>query len=90
MCQNCHSKGNYLKKKAFPANINTFISTIINPFLESKHHEHKLVYCITSRSAIGYCGWFCSICKWSYDHEVWSFYWTNCDFDLCTHCAGFF
>ena len=90
MCEDCHSKGNYLKKKPLPDDIKPSITSIINPFLQSKHHEHRLVYCRTSRRVIGYNGWFCNICKWDYDHDVWSFFCTNCDFDLCTNCAGFY
>ena len=90
MCQNCHSKGNYLKKKEIPSDVKPSLTSIINPFLQSKYHEHKLVYCITSRFSIGESGFFCNICKWSYESEIWSFYCTNCDFDLCANCPGFY
>ena len=89
MCEKCYSKGNYLKMKTISA-INPSLTSIINPFLQSKHHEHKLVYCTTSRSVIVKGGWFCNICKWEYENEVWSFFCSNCDFDLCANCAGFY
>ena len=89
MCDNCHSKGEYTKKKIFPKGIKPSNPNIINPIIKSKHHEHNLIYCRSSRSIIGYNTWICDICDKEYKNDIWSFYCTQCDFDLCSICAGF-
>ena len=89
MCEKCHSKGNYTKKKVFSDDVKPSNPDVKNPFLTSKHHEHKLIYCRSSRSVIGYNSWICDICRLDFDNNIWSFYCTECDFDLCCKCAGF-
>ena len=91
MCDKCHSKTNCTKKKAFPEGIiKPSNSNINNQFLDTKHHKlHKLFYCRTSRSVIGYSKWMCNNCNKTFNNDIWSFYCTQCDFDLCSVCAGF-
>ena len=91
MCDKCHSKTNCTKKKAFPEGIiKPSNSNINNQFLDTKHHKlHKLFYCRTSRSVIGYSKWMCNNCNKTFKNDIWSFYCTQCDFDLCSVCAGF-
>ena len=89
MCEACHEKGKYFMKKSFIPNI-----ALANPnanidVLESDYHEHKLVYCRTSRSFIYLNGWICDNCRENFHNNVWSFYCTLCDFDLCCECCGF-
>ena len=91
MCDKCHSKTNCTKKKAFPEGIiKPSNSNINNQFLDTKHHKlHKLFYCRSSRSVIGYSKWMCNNCNKTFKNDIWSFYCTQCDFDLCSVCAGF-
>ena len=91
MCDKCHSKGNYIKKKSFPDNmeLNPSDKNIKNPVLKTEYHYHNLYYCRTSRSVIGYSTWSCDICKTKFKNDIWSFYCTQCDYDLCSKCAGF-
>ena len=91
MCDNCHSKHNCTKKKAFPEGVvQPSNEKIKEQFLETKYHKmHKLFYCRTSRSVIGYSTWICNICDKKFNNDIWSFYCTQCDFDLCKKCAGF-
>ena len=91
MCDECHSKGNYIKKKSFPDNLklNPSDKNILNPVLKTEYHNHNLYYCRSSRSVIGYSTWICDICKTKFKNDIWSFYCTQCDNDLCSKCAGF-
>ena len=91
MCDECHSKGNYIKKKSFPDNLklNPSDKNILNPVLKTEYHNHNLYYCRSSRSVIGYSTWICDICKTKFKNDIWSFYCTQCDYDLCSKCAGF-
>ena len=58
-------------------------------YYEAAYHNHRLVYCRTSRNEEKLNGWVCDNCRENYDNEVWSFYCTKCDFDLCCSCMGF-
>ena len=89
MCENCHAIRNYPKKKAFPDDIDTSEITIKKKFLKTVYHKHILVYSRTSRDSTEYKQWFCNNCKTTFENDVWSFYCTKCDFDLCKICAGF-
>ena len=89
MCDKCHTKKNYQKKKLFNDDVEPSNTDVTNPILNSNHHQHQLVYLRSSRSVIGYNSWICDICRLTFDNEVWSFYCTQCDFDLCTKCAGY-
>ena len=50
-------------------------------------HDHKLIYCRTSRSEDRLTNWSCDICSKTYNHKIWSFYCTECDYDICLKCA---
>ena len=89
MCDKCHTKGEYIKKKIFPEGITPSNIDIKNPILKYNNHEHPLIYCRSSRSVIRYNTWICDICECKYKNDIWSFYCTQCDYDLCTKCAGF-
>ena len=89
MCDNCHSKGEYIKKKAFPEGVEPTNKMVNKKYFETDYHHHRLVYCRSSRSVIGYNGWICDNCRDQFDNDVWSFFCTNCDFDLCCSCLGY-
>ena len=89
MCDECHLKGKYTKKKVFPEGIKPSNPSVKEKFKDTDYHEHRLVYCRSSRSVIGYNGWICDNCREHFENEVWSFYCTNCDFDLCCSCVGY-
>jgi hypothetical protein len=89
MCDKCHTKGEYIEKKIFPEGITPSNIDIKNPILKYNNHEHPLIYCRSSRSVIRYNTWICDICDCKYKNDIWSFYCTQCDYDLCTKCAGF-
>ncbi len=89
MCDECHSKGKYIKKKVFPEDVTPSNTSVEKTFFQTDYHEHRLVYCRTSRSVIGYNGWICDNCRNDFENDIWSFFCTNCDFDLCCSCAGY-
>lgn len=85
MCDNCHSKGNYTKKKSFPEN-NSFLQIPFRQFYKTIYHEHSLIYCRSSRSNNSLIGWVCDICERKFKNEDWSFFCTKCNFDVCINC----
>ena len=89
MCDECHSKGNYIKKKVFPDGVTPSNTSVNIKFFQTDYHDHRLVYCRSSRAVIGYNGWICDNCRDNFENDVWSFFCTNCDFDICCSCAGF-
>jgi len=84
MCQACRKLKNYERRKAIKKDITPYNEKYRNKYLVSSLHEHKLIYCITSRNYFGETFWNCDICgkKGNY----WAFYCTLCDFDLCADC----
>ena len=50
-------------------------------------HEHKMIYCRTSRNYNKTTSWTCNLCKTSYENKIWSFYCTLCDYDICLKCS---
>ena len=50
-------------------------------------HEHPLIYCRTSRSKDKDTTWVCELCFKGYENKIWSFYCTDCDYDVCLTCA---
>ena len=92
MCENCvivlYSKNNFLKKslpkEATPSNKSVNIQ-----FYNSDYHNHRLVFCRSSRNFNYYSQWICNNCGEQYDNDQWSFYCTVCDFDLCCDCCGY-
>ena len=89
LCNECHAKRKYTIKKAFPDNVQPSNPSVKEDFLDTDYHEHRLVYCRSSRSVLQYSGWICDNCRDQYDNEEWSFLCTKCDFDLCCNCVGY-
>ena len=50
-------------------------------------HKHKMIYCRTSRNYNKNTTWICNLCKKNYSDKIWSFYCTECDFDICLKCS---
>ena len=50
-------------------------------------HEHRMIYCRTSRNFKSLSTWICNKCKKDYSNKIWSFYCTNCDYDICLNCS---
>jgi hypothetical protein len=89
MCEKCHDIRNYQKFKAFPENSDNSKIDIKKKFLKTVYHKHILVYSRTSRDPTELKQWYCDNCKENFENDVWSFYCTKCDYDLCKKCAGF-
>ena len=89
LCEKCHEIRNYPKKKEFPDEIDNSNISLQKKFLKTVYHKHYLVYSRTSRDSDELKQWYCNNCKETFDNNVWSFYCTKCDFDLCTKCAGY-
>ena len=89
LCKKCHSERNLPKVIEFNEEVKPSNLSIKNPIFKSEFHEHNLIYCRTSRLKDILIGWYCNVCFKSFTNEIWSFYCTNCDYDLCCKCAGF-
>ena len=89
LCEKCHSERNLPKRLKFREEVEPSNPSIKNPFLKSNFHEHNLIYCRSSRFKDEIKGWYCDICGSYFKNKTWSFYCTNCDYDLCCKCAGF-
>ena len=88
MCDICHLKRNYPKKRIFQElDIKPSNDKIKEPKLKSKYHQHDLIYCRSSRNFINYNTWICNKCDKEFENNIWSFICTFCDFDLCDKCA---
>ena len=76
--------------KEFPSGIITPSNSSVNiNYLDAAYHKHKLLFCRTSRNTKELNSWNCDNCRQSFNNENWSFYCTNCDFDLCCSCCGY-
>ena len=85
MCQECRKLKNYERRKTIKKDITPDNSKYRSKYLDDeKLHEHKLIYCITSRFYFGPTFWKCDLCKKKGNN--WAFYCTICDFDLCVDC----
>ena len=83
ICVYCKDKNNgYLKLEEFdefdPPDFN-----FNQKFVKSSHHEHHLVY-LSRRSGFG--SWECNVCENTFPFKKWSFYCTECDYDMCLNC----
>ncbi len=51
-------------------------------------HEHEMVYCrISSKNKNMNKTYTCDLCFRSYNHSIWSFYCTNCNYYICLSCS---
>ena len=89
MCDKCREEGYYNQMRPFPENIQPCNIHYNEKFLKSKFHEDNLVLCRTSRKMRGSTSWYCNGCQREFDEDIWSFYCTKCDFDLCSSCMGY-
>ena len=89
LCEECHYKRKYFMKKSFPKGVKPSNSSVNIHFFETDYHEHRLVFCRSSRHFAYFNGWYCNNCHKSYDNKDWSFYCTSCDYDMCCECGGF-
>ena len=83
VCNNCKIKINN-EKKNLNLNSNSKIYSG-NNFIDTKYHNHSLIYCNTSRNEND-TYWNCDVCRVKYGPQSWSFYCTKCDYDLCYNC----
>lgn len=86
MCDKCNSKGNYTKKKSFPEYVIYPKNLVSLQFFITNCHEHRLIYGRSSRYTLNYNTWICDICKNKFENQDWSFFCTECDYDLCYNC----
>lgn len=89
MCEKCHENNKYFMKKSFPEGTKPSNSQITQSFLTTDYHEHKLVYCRSSRKFEFFNGWNCSNCLEANDNDIWLYYCTLCDYNLCLKCCGY-
>ena len=85
MCHKCRKQKDYERRKAIKRDITPENDIYREKYLNSKLHEHKLIYCITSRNCCGESVWNCDKCE--KESNTWNFYCTYCDYDLCAECA---
>ena len=81
LCDNC-----FTEKKMYPLKEYNHEQTKIKIY-KLPNHEHKLIYCRTSRFNDILSQWVCDICEKKYNYKIWSFYCTLCDYDICLKCA---
>jgi len=72
--------------KKYPLNY-IFNNEIFFKYFNYQFHEHKLIYCRTSRYDDKITNWTCQICDKGFGNENWSFFCTNCNYDICLSCA---
>jgi hypothetical protein len=89
MCKNCHYTKHYFMKKSFPKGVKSSNEFVNIHFLDTDYHQHRLVFCRSSRHFSFYNKWNCDNCRECFDNDQWSFYCTVCDFDLCCDCCGY-
>ena len=46
-----------------------------------------MIYCRTSRDDNNVTSWNCNLCRKNYGDKIWSFYCTQCDYDICLSCS---
>ena len=89
MCENCHYERKYFMKKSFPKGIKPSNSSVNIHFFKSDLHEHRLVFCRTSRNFTSFKTWKCNECCETFINKIWCFYCTLCNYNLCCKCCGF-
>ena len=86
MCNYCRKKREYYKIGNIPLSALPSDNKINILFINYSGHEHRLAYCRTKRSAKHF-GWTCDKCGENFNENIWTFYCTKCDYDLCSNCA---
>ena len=66
MCEDCYTNKNYPKKAPFPNNVTPSINSINEKYFDAANHDHKLVYCRTSRNDEKLNTWLFDNCRESY------------------------
>ena len=89
MCESCHYQKKYFMKKSFRKGTKPSNESVNVHFFDTDLHEHRLVYCRSSRHFAYFNEWNCDNCGETFENKIWSFYCTLCDFDLCADCCGF-
>ena len=85
MCQNCRKFKGYERRKAIKKDITSENEKFRNKYIVLKDiHDHKLMYCLTSREYFKETCWMCDSCGKIGNN--WDFYCSVCDFDLCMDC----
>ena len=72
--------------KKYPLNY-IFNENIFFYHFNYQFHKHKLIYCRTSRYDDKSTKWTCQLCNKNFGNETWSFFCTNCNYDICLSCA---
>ena len=85
MCHACRKLRNYERRKAIKKDITPENENYRFKYLETYLHEHKLIYCITSRFYFDETSWECDECNKV--GKNWNFYCTSCNYDLCYNCG---
>ena len=85
MCHACRKLRNYERRKAIKKDITPENENYRFKYLETNLHEHKLIYCITSRFYFDETSWECDECNKV--GKNWNFYCTSCNYDLCYNCG---
>ena len=81
ICENCFNN-----KKMYPLKEYYHEQTKLKIY-KFPFHDHKLIYCRTSRFDDRISQWLCDLCSKNYNYKIWSFYCTECDYDICLKCA---
>ena len=85
MCHECRKLKNYDRRKTINQDTPRDNGKYRDKYLSINNlHEHKLLFCITSRFYLSETYWNCDICGQKGNN--WSFYCTYCDYDLCFDC----
>ena len=89
ICEDCiDQNSNTLKKSLNKQKLSNSHVNMAQKFFQTDYHEHRLIYCRSSRASLSLNGWICDNCRAEFKNNVWSFYCTLCDYDLCSSCMG--
>ena len=86
MCNSCRKEKKYYIIANIPKDTEPSNKKVNKKFIKYKGHEHRLSYCRTKRTIL-HGGWLCDKCRDEFSNKIWTFYCTNCDYDLCSKCA---
>ena len=86
ICNSCRKEKKYYLINNIPKDIEPSNKKVKKKFIKYKGHKHRLCYCRTKRTIL-HSGWLCDKCKDDFSNKIWTFYCTNCDYDLCSKCA---